>query len=70
MHWCKAEDGTVLIVGGLLILQLQMWLERVVLWACLQWMKEALCPVNLSLKVFELSPMYCFVVPAASTVLL
>ena len=47
-----------------------MWLERVVLWACLWWVKEALYTVNLSLKVFEVSSMSSLGVPVASTVLL
>ena len=36
-----------------------MWLERVVLCACLRWVKEALCPVNLSLRVFESNILLC-----------
>ena len=48
VRWRKAEDG-----GVCSSFISQMWLQRVVLWACLQWVKE-----NLSLKVFVVSAMY------------
>ena len=56
--------------GMSLSLSSQMWLERVVLWAWILCVNDALCPVNLSLKKLPVSPMYIFVLSAVVMVLL
>ena len=56
--------------GTFLSLRLQMWEDRAVLVALLEWLKDDLWDENRVLKVVDVSPMYSFVPSTELTVFL